>query len=548
MPSAADFQNLAAITAWLDQALNHERSGTFRDIRLERLQSALAHLPKPPAPVTVGGTKGKGSTVRLLEAILLAHGKPVLAFTSPHVASIGERWRIDGIPATAQDLAESVAQVANLETNHHLSLTWFERTFCVAVLLAAQRPHTIFLCEVGLGGRLDCANALDADIAIITHLSHDHRDVLGPTLTHIAREKLAIARSRKALLIAPQSPEAAAAIRTVLAESFNPRQFPPYDPPPATGASLLRTSKTPRGNHDLIIEQMLQCADVDPTNLDVHQHLLSAVYARAGFMAATPGTAREPVRTLNPHRRFLVALRRFAAEPDPLHLLAIDDAARLLTAHVPAMADVALLYHEHYRDLVARSALHSGLDPTWITLPANPIPLALPGAHQQANAATALAAAHLLIPDLDVARARTAMAEAHLAARCQLIVWENSGRIRNILVDGAHNGPSIAATLAVAAATLRPGWRLILGTATDKEIAEILAIIPASIRVDRCAYHSPRARKKSDWPPAAQVWPWHDDITHALAGDDSADLCITGSFYLAGEALAALGQSGTIPG
>jgi dihydrofolate synthase/folylpolyglutamate synthase len=387
------------LTTWLDAAPNAERTGDFRAIRPERMRAFLAHLPQPPAPCTVAGTKGKGSTVRLIEAALRAHGLPTVTFTSPHVSSVCERWRVDGVPADPAVLAPLAEQIQDLEDRTHLRLSWFERTLAIAILLSHRHGGHLIL-EVGLGGRLDATNALDAGVAVLTHVSHDHRDVLGPTLWHIAREKLAIARPGRPLVIAPQTPAAALAI-----------------------------------------------------------------------WHRTPG----------------------------------------------------------------------GADIRWVQR--QPFDLAMPGTHQHDNAATALATARLLHPALDEATARLGMRDARLAARCQLI--EQAGR--RVLVDGAHNGPSVAATLACARTLLRPGWRVVLACARDKEIDEILAAIPAGTPVLRCGYASPRARGEADWPPAARTWPWLPDAATACAVEPG-DLCVTGSLYLAGEALAALGTAGAIPG
>lgn len=412
----------AGIDAWLNAVPNRERTGAFRDMQVEGVRRLVALLPPVPAPCTVGGTKGKGSTVRLIESALVAAGQPTVAFTSPHVASVLERWRVDGKPAHAAAVALACERVAALEHQHHLSLTYFERTFAVACLLAGQRPGTRFIVEVGLGGRLDCANALDCAIAVITHLSHDHRDVLGPTLHHIAREKLAIARLTAPLVIAPQTPVATLALW---------RQVP-------------------------------------------------------SFRAVAP----EAQRALRINLR-------------------------------PSAATV------------------------WVQTPRIPFELALAGAHQQDNAATATAVLALWAPEIDAATRQRGFATAHLSARCQVI--EHAGR--TLLIDGAHNRESIAATLAVAQRRLRPGWRLIIGLASDKEIDEIMQVIPSALPVTRCGYDSPRARRAEGWPRAAQDWRWCDHIGEALAiQPPHADLCVTGSFYLAGEALTHLGHAGDLPG
>ena len=412
----------AGIDAWLNAVPNRERTGQFRDMQVEGVRRLVTLLPPVPAPCTVAGTKGKGSTVRLIECALVAAGQSTVAFTSPHVASVLERWRVDGKPAHAAAVALACERVAALEQQHHLALTYFERTFAVACLLAGQRPGTRFIVEVGLGGRLDCANALDCAIAVLTHLSHDHREVLGPTLHHIAREKLAVSRADAPLVIAPQTPQAALALW---------RQVPSF--------------------------------------------------------RATP---------VEPQRSLRINLR-------------------------PAAPTV------------------------WAQTPSRPFDLSLPGEHQQDNAATAAAVLALWAPEIDAATIRRGFADANLAARCQLV--EHAGR--TLLIDGAHNRESIAATLAVARRRLRAGWRLIIGLASDKEIDEIMQVIPPGMPVTRCGYDSPRARRDEQWPTAAQQWRWCDHIGEALTiQPPHADLCITGSFYLAGEALTHLGHAGDLPG
>jgi folylpolyglutamate synthase/dihydropteroate synthase len=175
------------------------------------------------------------------------------------------------------------------------------------------------------------------------------------------------------------------------------------------------------------------------------------------------------------------------------------------------------------------------MEARWVQSLPQPLALAMPGAHQQDNAATALAAARLLLPAWDEARARAAVGAATLPARCQLLECGD----RRLLIDAGHNGASVAAALAVADAQLRPGWRLILALARDKEVERVLAAIPPGLPVLRCGYASPRARGRDDWPGAAQAWPWHADVAAALAAlPPGCDACITGSFYLAGEALA----------
>nr|MBA3709093.1 hypothetical protein [Planctomycetota bacterium] len=96
---------------------------------------------------------------------------------------------------------------------------------------------------------------------------------------------------------------------------------------------------------------------------------------------------------------------------------------------------------------------------------------------------------------------------------------------------------------------LRPPWTLILGLAKDKEVDEVLAAIPSDIVVLRCGYRSTRARGPDDWPERATAWAWFPDVGQALAAVAAGhDACVTGSFYLAGEALTAVGSAGALPG
>ncbi len=391
-----------AVSAWFDTAPNRERSGSYDDLKLEPIRRVLAELPCPPRPVTVAGTKGKGSTVAILEALLLAHGRSTVAFTSPHVLDLRERWRLDGCSIDVVRLAEACTVVEAAQGRCATPLTYFERCFAVACVLAAQHPQAVFLCEVGLGGRLDCANVLDTRLAILTHLSYDHTHILGNTLEAIAGEKLAVARPDAPLLIAAQSSEGAKAVQARLAD---------------------RSSAT------------------------------------------------------------------------------------------------------------------------WVGALADDWSVGLAGGHQRDNAAAAVAAArHLLGDEWSPERARQAVAVIRLAARCQLVDLDGG---RRLIIDGAHNAASIAATLAVVPQLLRRPWYLILGLAQDKDaeaiIPEIVQAAPEAVH--RCAYAWARSRGPHDWPVAAQDWPWHDSISAALAAlPATGDVCITGSFYLAGEALLACGH------
>lgn len=213
---------IADLESWLATSHSREASGTYDDWKLGPLQAVLSRLPLPPAPITVAGTKGKGSVIRLLEAGLLASGERCLCFTSPHVQDLHERWRLDGTVLGADQARAAALVVARAEAAAGIELTYFERCFALACVLAAADPQRHFLCEVGLGGRLDCANALDCRCAILTHLSYDHCELLGDSLAAIAREKCAVARPGRPLLIAPQDLATPADISAALPAGVTP--------------------------------------------------------------------------------------------------------------------------------------------------------------------------------------------------------------------------------------------------------------------------------------------------------------------------------------
>ena len=154
--------------------------------------------------VSVAGTNGKGSTVAFIEAGLRSAGHRVLAYTSPHLLDFRERFRIDGEQATADQVLHALdaVEVAREST----PLTYFEQITLAAFELAALADVEVLVLEVGLGGRLDAVNAVDADLAVITSIGLDHQDWLGRTRAKIALEKCGIARSGRPVIVAEQRP------------------------------------------------------------------------------------------------------------------------------------------------------------------------------------------------------------------------------------------------------------------------------------------------------------------------------------------------------
>jgi dihydrofolate synthase/folylpolyglutamate synthase len=212
------FDTLAAWLAWLERL--HPRSIDLGLGRVRRVATAMGLGSALPFPVvTVAGTNGKGSSVALLEAVLSAAGYRVAAYTSPHLLRYNERVRVGGREASDAELCRAFERVDRARGD--ISLTYFEfGTLAALDHFARARPDAAVL-EIGLGGRLDAVNLVDADVALVTSISLDHVDWLGPDRESIGAEKAGIfRRGRPAVCSDPDPPRsltaAAAALETRL--------------------------------------------------------------------------------------------------------------------------------------------------------------------------------------------------------------------------------------------------------------------------------------------------------------------------------------------
>jgi dihydrofolate synthase/folylpolyglutamate synthase len=178
------------------------------DLSLDRVRAVADRLDVgfDVPTFVVGGTNGKGSTCAMLEAILRAAGYRVGLYTSPHLLRFNERARLDGVAASDGLLLEHFDAVEAARGEG--SLTYFEfTTLAILRLFMRERLDAIVL-EVGLGGRLDAVNIIDADCAIVTSIDIDHVEYLGPTREQIGFEKAHIyRRDRPAICADPQPPQ-----------------------------------------------------------------------------------------------------------------------------------------------------------------------------------------------------------------------------------------------------------------------------------------------------------------------------------------------------
>ena len=164
--------------------------------RLDLLREILASLDNPETAyrtVHITGTKGKGSTCVMLEALLRESGHKVGRFTSPHLYSFTERLMINGIACPPDEFTTLFFSVCErIEPTAFQSLTYFELLTLLVFVYFAQKQIDVAIFEVGLGGRLDATNVCRPDVSVITSISYDHTAQLGPTLSDIATEKSGI--------------------------------------------------------------------------------------------------------------------------------------------------------------------------------------------------------------------------------------------------------------------------------------------------------------------------------------------------------------------
>lgn len=172
------------------------------EVWVRLLQTPELKQQKPPIAITVAGTNGKGSCIRSMQALLLAHGYSAGAFTSPHFIAYNERICLAGQPVSDQTVVDAFEQIEAVRGD--ISLTYFEFGTLAALVVFYQASPDIMLLEVGLGGRLDAINIIDADVAVLTSIALDHCDWLGDTRALIAREKLGVARPGHPLVIGEQ--------------------------------------------------------------------------------------------------------------------------------------------------------------------------------------------------------------------------------------------------------------------------------------------------------------------------------------------------------
>ncbi|MBV9345141.1 MAG: bifunctional tetrahydrofolate synthase/dihydrofolate synthase [Gammaproteobacteria bacterium] len=196
-------RTLAEWLAW--QEAVHPHSIDMGLERVARVARALGVQTLPAAVLTVGGTNGKGSVAAHLEALLAAGGARVGLFTSPHLVRYHERIRVEGREVTDAQLLDAFERIE--QARGATTLTFFEYNTLAALLIFRDSAVQAAVLEVGLGGRLDATNLIDADVAVLVSVGIDHQEWLGDSLESIGAEKAGIFRSgRPAVLGSAQMP------------------------------------------------------------------------------------------------------------------------------------------------------------------------------------------------------------------------------------------------------------------------------------------------------------------------------------------------------
>lgn len=195
-----------SLDEWLRlQERLHPRSIELGLERVRRVAERLA-LPAAIPTLTVAGTNGKGSSSTLAAAIYRAAGHRVGLYTSPHLLRYNERVQIDGEPVSDDDFCRAFEAIE--AQRGEVSLSYFEYGTLAALWLFREARVQVQVLEVGLGGRLDAVNLVDADLALLTNVGLDHQDYLGEDREQIGREKAGVFRAQRPAVLVEREPPA----------------------------------------------------------------------------------------------------------------------------------------------------------------------------------------------------------------------------------------------------------------------------------------------------------------------------------------------------
>lgn len=202
--------DFADALAFLDEHMTYQKTGRIDAPSTDTITALCAGLgdPQHAAPVIhVTGTNGKGSTVQMISRLLAAHGLTVGTYTSPHLERVNERFKRNGEPITDEEFAEQVAAVAEIAPVVGVDPGYFEILTAAAFRWFADIAVDVMVIEVGLLGRWDATNVVDAQVAVVTNIGLDHTEFAGPSLRDVASEKAGIVKVGSAVIIGETEPD-----------------------------------------------------------------------------------------------------------------------------------------------------------------------------------------------------------------------------------------------------------------------------------------------------------------------------------------------------
>jgi len=197
--------NQSSLTSWIDWLLHlHAEEIDLGLDRISLVANAMQVTRPAPFVISVAGTNGKGSSVAMLAAIYKSAGYQVGTYTSPHIHSFVERVQINRRSVSEQTIVDAFCQIE--ASRKETKLTYFEFSTLAALTIFSQAELDVVFLEVGLGGRLDAVNVVDADAALITAIDIDHIEWLGDDRSQIAIEKAGIMRANKLAICSDPNP------------------------------------------------------------------------------------------------------------------------------------------------------------------------------------------------------------------------------------------------------------------------------------------------------------------------------------------------------
>ena len=325
--------------------------------KLDNIKALSAHLDHPEKKfksIHVAGTNGKGSSSHMLASVLQEAGYTVGLYTSPHLKDFGERIRINGKIISKQFVVDFIDENKSFFENHHLS--FFEMSVGMAFQYFAQKQVDIAVVEVGLGGRLDSTNIIVPEVSLITNIGMDHADILGDTLSKIAREKAGIIKEEVPVIISEYQQEIADIFKSIALERKARIVFADQEIQEDYGVSLLGKYQSKNAKGVVAVLRELQGFEVAKEHV---QKGLAHVVENTGLLGRWQVLQENPMvvcDTAHNREGLSIVLDQVAEqEYDMLHIVLGFVIEKNLDALLP-------LFPENARYYFARPKIPRGLD------------------------------------------------------------------------------------------------------------------------------------------------------------------------------------------